>query len=63
MDLAGLGARLEALKAAAPDPRVYLGGDEGAQLGRMVAVLDLVRSHGILKVAIETKTKRADEVP
>jgi len=63
VDLAGLGARLEALKAAAPDPRVYLGGDEGAKLGPLVAVLDAVRAHGILKVAIETRTKRAEARP
>jgi biopolymer transport protein ExbD len=61
VDLDGLAARLDALKAATPEPRIHIGGDERAQLGRAIAVLDLVRAHGIGKVSIETRARSADE--
>jgi biopolymer transport protein ExbD len=63
VDLPGLGARLEALKAAAPDPQVFLAGAEAARLGSVVAVLDLLRDRGLLRVAIETRTAGADAGP
>jgi biopolymer transport protein ExbD len=63
VDLPGLGARLDALKASAPDPQVFVGGDEGAPLGRLVAVLDEVRARGIAQVALETRPKRAAAEP
>ncbi|MBI1318993.1 MAG: biopolymer transporter ExbD [Candidatus Hydrogenedens sp.] len=53
--LAGLPSRLEALKAGIEEPRVFLNGDENARFGPVIAVLDLVRSAGIQKVAIETR--------
>jgi len=49
--------RLKAVKAAETDPRVFINGDEKAELGKAIAVLDEVRKLGISKVAIETKTK------
>jgi biopolymer transport protein ExbD len=52
-----LTARLTTLKSAEPDPRVFINGDEKAEFGKAIAVLDEVRKLGISKVAIETKTK------
>ncbi len=49
--------RLQAVKAADADPRVFINGDEKAEFGKAIAVLDEVRKLGISKVAIETKTK------
>ncbi len=47
--------RLRALKASQPEPRVFLNGDEKADFGKAVAVLDEARKLGITKVSIETK--------
>lgn len=52
-----LPARLAALKNTDPDPRVFINGDQKAEFGKAIAVLDEVRKLGISKVAIETKTK------
>jgi biopolymer transport protein ExbD len=52
-----LPARLAQLKAAQPDPRVWLSGDDKAYYGAAVAVLDELRQAGIAKVAIDTKPK------
>jgi biopolymer transport protein ExbD len=49
--------RLKAAKAAEEDPRVFINGDEKAEFGKAIAVLDEARKLGISKVAIETKTK------
>jgi len=49
--------RLKALKAAEADPRVFINGDEKAEFGKAIAVLDAARKLGISKVAIETKSK------
>lgn len=49
-----LAARLAELKAASPDPRVFINGDAGANFGDVVAILDEARKLGIKKVAIET---------
>lgn len=49
--------RLKELKANEADPRVFINGDEKAEFGKAIAVLDEVRKLGISKVAIETKTK------
>ncbi|HEY5791897.1 MAG TPA: biopolymer transporter ExbD [Chthoniobacterales bacterium] len=53
-----LSARLQALKASDPDPRVFINGDARAEFGLAVAVLDEARRLGILKVAIETTAAR-----
>lgn len=50
-----LPARLATLKSTTPDPKVFINGDERADFGRAIAVLDEVRKGGISKVAIETK--------
>jgi biopolymer transport protein ExbD len=49
--------RLKAVKAAETDPHVFINGDEKAEFGKAIAVLDEVRKLGISKVAIETKAK------
>lgn len=61
VDADGLDARLEALKAAGAEPKVFIAGDEDARFGRAIAVLDRVREHGIGKVAIETRPGRAGD--
>jgi biopolymer transport protein ExbD len=49
--------RLKVLKATQADPRVFINGDEKAEFGKAIAVLDAARKLGISKVAIETKSK------
>ena len=49
--------RLKAVKSATAEPRVFINGDQKAELGKAIAVLDEVRKLGIAKVAIETKAK------
>lgn len=49
--------RLTALKSSQPDPRVFINGDQKAEFGKAIAVLDTVRKLGISKVAIETTSK------
>lgn len=49
-----LTARLTALKAVTPEPRVFINGDAKAEFGNAVAVLDEARRLGITKVAIQT---------
>jgi biopolymer transport protein ExbD len=58
IELAGLPARLQTLKAVNPDPRIFINGDTKADLGQAIAVLDEIRLAGIGKVAIETKPKK-----
>lgn len=53
-----LKGRLQTLKASDPDLKVFINGDELADFGVTVRVLDDVRSIGITKVAIQTKVKR-----
>jgi biopolymer transport protein ExbD len=48
-------AALAAAKAANPNLRVFISGDEDARNGDMVRALDAVRSAGIDKVAFETR--------
>jgi len=57
VSLEQLTERLKALKAAEADPRVFINGDEKAEFGKAIAVLDAARKLGISKVAIETKSK------
>jgi biopolymer transport protein ExbD len=52
-----LPARLESLKQAQSDPRIFINGDEKANFGKAVEVLDAVRNAGITSVAIETGKK------
>ncbi|HHT9136582.1 MAG TPA: ExbD/TolR family protein [Candidatus Wunengus sp. YC60] len=47
--------RLKQLKAENPDVRVFINGDKEAYFGNAIQILDVVRSSGITKVAIQTK--------
>lgn len=49
--------RLEVEKNRNPKVAVILRGDAGVQYGKMVGVLDVVKSAGIQKVAIATESK------
>ena len=51
-----LSTRLQALKAASAEPRVFVNGDAKAEFGLAIAVLDEARRLGIVKIAIETTT-------
>jgi biopolymer transport protein ExbD len=55
--LADLSPKLERLKAEAADPKVFINGDEKAEFGSAIHILDEVRKTGIAKVSIETKLK------
>ena len=57
LTLEQLPARLRQLKAVNPDPKVYLNGDDKANFGAAVAVLDELRKADISKVAIDTQIK------
>ncbi|HLE88073.1 MAG TPA: biopolymer transporter ExbD [Candidatus Brocadiaceae bacterium] len=46
--------RLKQLKAENPDMRVFINGDKEAYFGNAIQILDVVRSSGITKVAIQT---------
>lgn len=50
-------ARLKSLKEQQPDPKIFINGDEKAEFGRAIAVLDEARKLGITKVAIQTRSK------
>ena len=54
LDRNDLSARLNQLKAAEPELRVFINGDAQALFGRAIEVLDEVRRAGITKVAIQT---------
>lgn len=49
--------RLKVLKEQESDPKVFINGDEKAEFGRAIAILDETRKLGITKVAIETRRK------
>ena len=50
-----LDAALHHLLAQNSDPRVFLNGDEKAQFGKAIAILDTLRKLGITKIAIQTE--------
>jgi biopolymer transport protein ExbD len=52
-----LKTRLAALKEADADLKVFINGDQRAEFGRAVEILDEVRALGIQKVSIQTKKK------
>ncbi len=58
LSLEAIRSRLSELKAADPELKVFVNGDERADLGRAVELLDEIRSIGITKVAIQTKGKK-----
>ena len=56
---AELEALLKDLLAANPEPKIFINGDTKAEYGKAVEVLDAARRLGIVKIAIETRTKTA----
>jgi biopolymer transport protein ExbD len=59
VDEAALDSALQALIAANPEAKVFIGGDTKAEFGKAIGVLDHVRRAGITKIAIETQPKAA----
>lgn len=51
--------RLEELKSARDDLKVFIHGDQDASFGKAVGVLDEIRKLGITKVAIQTQAKKS----
>ncbi len=58
LTLEELPSHLGRLKSAEPDLKVFIHGDEKANFGTAIEVLDEVRKQGIVKVAIQTTGKR-----
>lgn len=57
--LAGLRGQFTRLAQSAPETRVYLQGDERADFGIVLSVLDTARETGLTKIVIQTR-KRQD---
>lgn len=57
-DVPGLTAYLRDFKAANPDPKIFINGDEKALFGKTITILDEIRKLGITKVAIQTKVEK-----
>ncbi len=57
---ADLLARLKALRAANPEQKVFVNGDELSYFGDVVAVLDGIRVAGIDKISIQTQGAKAE---
>ena len=55
LGIEGLGTRLKQLKIQNQEVRVLINGDESADFGLVVKILDEVRNMGISKVSIQTK--------
>lgn len=55
--LESLRERLRALKEENPELTVFINGDERADFGKAIAILDEIRLLGITKVSVQTKTK------
>ena len=58
LSLQDLKRRLRVLKVENPDLKVFINGDEHADFGRGIEILDEIRSAGIKKVSIQTKRKK-----
>ena len=57
----GLASRLRELKVAEPDIKIFIHGDEKANFGSAIEILDEVRRQGITKVAIQTVKKQEEK--
>lgn len=57
MGIEQMSQQLRLLKANNPDIKILINGDDKADFGKAIAVLDEVRNLGITKVSIRTKTK------
>lgn len=55
---ADLPARLAELRGREEDPKVLVNGDQAANLGEAISILDEVRKVGISRVAIRTKAEQ-----
>lgn len=60
ISLTNLTARLKAFKSQHKDVQVLINGDDGADFGIVVTVLDEVRNLGITKVSIQTKKAKGE---
>lgn len=60
--LSDLAGRLKQLKASDPELKVFIHGDEKANFGSAVKVLDEVRKQGITKVALQTGQEPAKPI-
>lgn len=56
--LGELKKRLKAMKTREAEVKVFINGDQAAQFGQAIDVLDAVREIGITKVAIQTKNQK-----
>ena len=56
-DTQGLTNYLRDFKAANPDPKIFINGDEKALFGQTIKILDEIRKLGITKIAIQTKVE------
>jgi biopolymer transport protein ExbD len=57
ISVADIGPKLDNYKKSVPVPRVLIAGDDKAQFGPVVAVLDEVRKAGIEQVSVETRVR------
>ncbi len=55
LSLEQLPQRLASLKAATPEMRIIIHGDENARLGVALSALDTIRAQGISRVAFQTR--------
>jgi biopolymer transport protein ExbD len=51
-------SKLKSLKANDPNLKVFINGDQEADFGHAVELLDEVRAVGITKISIQTKSKK-----
>ena len=59
IDLTEFLSRLKGFKAANPDGRILINGDEGASFNAAIYVFDEARKAGFEKILIETKVRAA----
>ena len=57
MPLSEISFQLGRLKAQDPDLKVFIHGDQHADFGSAISILDEVRALGITKVFVQTKTR------
>lgn len=60
VDSAGLTSALERVAADNPNTLVMLKADRGVSHGRVVAIMDAARSHGLTRLAIATEIQAGD---
>jgi biopolymer transport protein ExbD len=63
MDIDTLLQKLQQVHQAAPDAKVFVGGDREAIHGNVIRLLNVVRSAGFYKMAFEIKSEAASGVP